>query len=336
MKIPVADIRRLTLHDGPGTRTTVFVKGCPLRCVWCHNPESLSASPILLFHDNLCSGCGRCAAACPRSVHAFVESRKSKVEGRKSKVESRKSKVESTSPISYLRPVEPGRAPAHRLDRSRCRACGACVEACPRGALEICGRDYSPEALLPLLMRDEVFYASGGGVTLSGGEPLLYAEAVGHLFGLLHAQGVSTALDTCGEVPFEAFERVLPDTDLVLFDIKGMDPVRHRENTGRGNVRIHENLRRLGAMGVPVEIRMPVVPGRNDAFEEFEAAGRLLAEVPSVTKVRLLPYRSLARKKYRDAGLADTMPDAPTPNAAFLEERATILRRYGLAVELAR
>ncbi len=329
MKIPVADIRRLTLHDGPGTRTTVFVKGCPLRCVWCHNPESLSASPLLLFHDNLCSGCGRCVVACPRGVHAFVESRKSKVE-------SQNPEVESISPISHLRPVESVRVPAHRLDRSRCRACGACVDACPRGALEICGRDYSPEELLPLLMRDKVFYASGGGVTLSGGEPLLYAEAVGHLFGLLHAQGVSTALDTCGEVSFEAFERVLPDTDLVLFDIKGMDPVRHRENTGRDNVRIHENLRRLGAMGVPVEIRMPVVPGRNDAFEEFEAAARLLAEVPSVTKVRLLPYRSLARKKYRDAGLADTMPDAPTPDAAFLEARAAILRRHGLAVELAR
>jgi pyruvate formate lyase activating enzyme len=226
------------------------------------------------------------------------------------------------------------RAPTHRIDRTRCRLCGACVEACPRGALEICGRDYSPEELLPLLLRDEAFYASGGGVTVSGGEPLLYAEAVGRLFGLLHAHSIRTAVDTCGEVPFEAFERVLPDTDLVLFDIKGMDPVRHRENTGRDNTRIHENLRRLGALGVPVEIRMPVVPGRNDALEEFEAAARLLAEVPSVTKVRLLPYRSLARKKYRDAGLADTMPDAPTPDAAFLEERAAILRRHGLATDL--
>ncbi len=322
MKIPVADIRRLTLHDGPGTRTTVFVKGCPLRCLWCHNPESLSASPLLLFHDNLCVGCGRCVAACPRNVHAFVEGQ------------------HPLSPISHpLSPISAALPPqdvrdAHILRRESCRLCGACVEACPRGALEICGRDYSPEELLPLLMRDEAFYASGGGVTVSGGEPLLYAEAVGRLFGLLHANGVRTALDTCGEVPFESFERVLPDTDLVLFDIKGMDPNRHRENTGRDNARIHENLRRLGALGVPVEIRMPVVPGRNDALEEFEAAARLLAKVPSVTKVRLLPYRSLARKKYRDAGLTDTMPDAPTPDAAFLEERAAILRRHGLATDL--
>ena len=291
MKLPVADVRRLTLHDGPGTRTTVFVKGCPLRCLWCHNPESLSAAPVLLFHDNLCSGCGRCAAVCPQGVHSFVGG-------------------------------------AHRLDRSRCRLCGACVDACPRGALEICGRDYTPEELLPLVLRDEAFYASGGGVTVSGGEPLLYAEAVGRLFELLHGRAIRTALDTCGEVPFEAFARVLPATDLVLFDIKGMDPVRHRENTGRDNARIHENLRQLGARGVPVEIRMPVVPGRNDAEEEFEAAGRLLATIPSVTAVRLLPYRSLARKKYRAAGLADTMPDAPTPDAAFLEARAAILRRH--------
>ena len=299
MTIPVADIRRLTIHDGPGTRTTVFVKGCPLRCIWCHNPESLSASPILLFHDNLCVGCGKCATVCPSGCHAFPGG-------------------SGAEPPSVC----------HSIDRSRCRLCGACVDACPRGALEICGRDYSPEELLPLLLRDEVFYASGGGVTVSGGEPLLYAEAVGRLFELLHACGIRTALDTCGEVSFEAFERVLPATDLVLFDIKGMDPVRHRENTGRDNARIHDNLRRLGALGVPVEIRMPVVPGRNDAEEEFEAAGRLLAEVPSVTLVRLLPYRSLARKKYREAGLPDTMPDVPTPDAAILETRAAILRRH--------
>ena len=300
MKIPVADIRRLTLHDGPGTRTTVFVKGCPLRCRWCHNPECFSAEPRLIFHDNLCIGCGRCVAACPRSVHALVESQKSKVESQKS---------------------------AHRIDRTHCLACGACVEACWQGALEICGRDYTPEELLSLLLRDEAFYASGGGVTVSGGEPLLYAEAVGKLFELLHAHGVRTALDTCGEVPFEAFERVLSATDLVLFDIKGMDPVRHRENTGRDNARIHANLRRLGELGVPVEIRMPVVPGCNDAEAEFEAAARFLSEIPSVTAVRLLPYRSLARKKYRAAGLEDAMPDATTPDAAFLESRATILRR---------
>ena len=316
MKLPVADVRRLTLHDGPGTRTTVFVKGCPLRCLWCHNPESLSAAPVLLFHDNLCSGCGRCAAVCPQGVHSFVESQ------------------HLPSPISHLSspisaPLPPQGVPfAHALGRERCRLCGACVDACPRGALEICGRDYTPEELLPLVLRDEAFYASGGGVTVSGGEPLLYAEAVGRLFELLHGRAIRTALDTCGEVPFEAFARVLPATDLVLFDIKGMDPVRHRENTGRDNARIHENLRQLGARGVPVEIRMPVVPGRNDAEEEFEAAGRLLATIPSVTAVRLLPYRSLARKKYRAAGLADTMPDAPTPDAAFLEARAAILRRH--------
>ena len=316
MKLPVADVRRLTLHDGPGTRTTVFVKGCPLRCLWCHNPESLSAAPVLLFHDNLCSGCGRCAAVCPQGVHSFVESQ------------------HLPSPISHLSspisaPLPPQGVPfAHALRREMCRLCGACVDACPRGALEICGRDYTPEELLPLVLRDAAFYASGGGVTVSGGEPLLYAEAVGRLFELLHGRGIRTALDTCGEVPFEAFARVLPATDLVLFDIKGMDPVRHRENTGRDNARIHENLRQLGARGVPVEIRMPVVPGRNDAEEEFEAAGRLLAAIPSVTAVRLLPYRSLARKKYRAAGLADTMPDAPTPDAAFLEARAAILRRH--------
>lgn len=299
MTIPVADIRRLTLHDGPGTRTTLFVKGCPLRCRWCHNPECLSAAPQLLFHDHLCVGCGNCETACSSGAHAFAGA-----SGESSSVRT------------------------HRIDRARCRVCGACVEACWHGALEVCGRDFSTDDLLPLLLRDKAFYdATGGGVTVSGGEPLLYAEAVGRLFALLHEHGVRTALDTCGEVPFDAFVSVLPWTDLVLFDLKGMDVARHRANTGRGNERIHDNLRRLGARGVPVEVRMPVVPGCNDAPEEFEAAAELLATIPSLVAVRLLPYRSLARAKYRAVGLPDTMPDAPTPDDAFLKARAAILRR---------
>lgn len=301
-EFPLAAIRRLTLHDGPGTRTTVFVKGCPLHCRWCHNPECISARPQLLFHDNLCVGCGKCAAVCPEGCHKLVESRRSKVKGQEAGVE-------------------------RQIDRSSCRLCGKCVDACWRAALEICGRDYMPETLLPLLMRDAAFYESGGGVTVSGGEPLLYAEAVAHLFALLHERGVRTALDTCGEAPWEAFEAVLPFTDLVLFDIKGMDSERHRANTGRGNERIHDNLRRLGACGVPVEIRMPVVPGCNDWEGEFEAAATFLAQIPSLVAVRLLPYRSLARTKYRAAGMADTMPDAPTPDSAILETCAAILRR---------
>lgn len=290
-RIPIADIRRLTLHDGPETRTTVFVKGCPLRCLWCHNPETISAKKQLLFHDSLCSGCRKCENICEKGVHSFSGT-------------------------------------GHLLDRSRCFFCGSCVENCLQDALKICGQSYSPEELLPILLKDKMFFFSGGGVTFSGGEPLLYPEFVRKIFSLLHRNQVHTALDTCGEIPFESFEMVLPYTDLILFDIKGMNPERHIQNTGKTNLRIHENLRRLNSCGVPVEIRMPVVPGCNDDEEEFHAAGKFLKECTSVKAIRLLPYHAMAREKYHAAAIQDTMPDAATPDEMFLCSRAGILKQY--------
>lgn len=292
IKIPIADIKRLTLHDGPGVRDTVFVKGCPLRCLWCHNPESISQRPQLLFHENLCTGCRTCAAVCPAGVHRFDA------------------------------------AGRHLIDRDRCVACGKCVDGCLFNALTLCGgARYTAREVFDRVIRDRNFYGSDGGVTVSGGEPLLYPEFVGKLFRLLHEAGIHTALDTCGAVPFGSFEAVLGATDLVLYDLKGMDPARHKADTGCGNAEILRNLAELGKRRVPVEIRMPIVPGHNDDAAEIDAAGRFLAGIPSLQRVRLLAYHSMARNKYLAAGMPDTMPDVPPPSPEHLAELREILAR---------
>lgn len=290
---PIADIRRLTIHDGPGTRDTVFVKGCPLRCLWCHNPESISRYPQLLFHARLCIQCGKCKTVCPGGVHKF----------------------------------ESGN---HLLNRSGCSLCGACEEVCYTNALRLCGktRKTAEEVFNDLLPDRDFFEQSGGGVTVSGGEALLYPEFTSRLFELLHKEKIATALDTCGAVSWGAFETVLPFTDLVLFDIKGMDPVMHERNTGMGNERIHQNLRELGKRNIPVEIRIPVIPNYNDSEKEIEEAGKFLREIPSIVRVRLLAYHSMARDKYRFAGMKDTMPDVPSPSADALQKDAALLKKY--------
>lgn len=269
----IADIKRLTLHDGPGIRSTVFVKGCPLRCLWCHNPESISGKPQTLYHGNLCLHCGNCNSACPENaVHCGS------------------------------------------IDRARCTNCGACTQECFRGALILSGKSMTAREVFESVMRDKDYYGKDGGVTVSGGEPLLYPEFTAELFALLHAENIHTALDSCAEVDFRHFETVLPYTDLVLFDLKGMDPVRHRINTGRSNERILANLQELGRRGVPVEIRIPLIPKHNDSPEELRAAAEFLKTIPSLVKVKLLAFHNMARNKYSAAGMKDTTPDVEPPD----------------------
>jgi pyruvate formate lyase activating enzyme len=294
----VFDVRRYAVHDGPGIRTTVFLKGCPLRCAWCHNPESQSPQPQLLVRATRCLRCGACVAACP---HGALELRDGRVE------------------------TDPG----------ACAMCGACVDACPAEARATIGASMTVTDVLREVERDRLFYEdSGGGVTFSGGEPLAQAEFLLGLLGACRGRGLPTVLDTCGHAPVGHFLRAIALADLVLFDVKHADGERHREGTGVGNERILENLRHLAASDVAWIVRVPLVPGFNDAAEDLGAIAALLAALPRVPPVQLLPFHAAAEEKHRRFGLpyrrfADRLLDD-----AALAACRTPFERLGVAARI--
>jgi len=294
MKGLLVEIKRFAVHVGPGIRTTLFLKGCSLACRWCHNPETISSHPEIGLVSRKCIGCESCAAACPEGAHVF-------------------------------------RNGAHVFDRAECVACGRCVEACLPDALEYYGWEISVSDAVAAVLEDQTFYVqSGGGCTFSGGEPLLQAEFCAGVCERLRETGIHCAIDTSGAVPWESFETVLPQVDLFLYDLKDLDDRRHEECTGFSNRQALENLRRLSSCGVPIEIRIPSIPGINDGDSDLQAAGEFLRDLANITAVRLLPYNGLARSKYEAIGRPDTMPDVPTPDAITMSRAAATLRRSGL------
>jgi pyruvate formate lyase activating enzyme len=259
----IFNVQRFSTADGPGIRTTAFLKGCPLHCAWCHNPEGQRSAPELMWHDVRCIGARECLRACPEDALTLTR------EGM-------------------------------RINRERCNACGACVQACPTGALEVIGRQWSAEELMEELRKDEVFYeTSEGGVTFSGGEPMVQVDFLCQVLTRCHQDRLHVALDTCGAVSWESFERVLPWVNLVLYDLKIMDPNRHRAATGVGNDLILENARRLAAHRVPMWIRTPIIPGFTNDDENISAIARFIGEeLPTVQRWDLLAYTNLGRPKY--------------------------------------
>ena len=248
------DIERSAFTDGPGIRTTVFFKGCNLRCAWCHNPESQPMHPQMMFYRDQCTGCGKCRSICP-----------------------------------------------HRLES--CDLCGKCTFFCPADARKVCGREYTAEEVLAEIIKDQTYYdRSGGGVTFSGGECLLQADFLAELLPLCRANGIHTAVDTAGHVPWAVFERILPYTDLFLYDIKLMDPERHRQYTGVSNERVLANLAKLFRAGAHIWIRIPVIPGVNDQPEEMKKIRQWLDQNGKPEKVELLPYHAMGENKYRALG----------------------------------
>jgi pyruvate formate lyase activating enzyme len=291
----VFDIARFAIHDGPGVRTTVFLKGCPLRCVWCHNPESMGPDPELAFSAGDCIGCGACVGICPQGVHTLHAGR-------------------------------------HTLDRRRCVACGACVGACPATALEMIGRRMSIEEVMGEVLKDKTFYAhSGGGITLSGGEPMSQFAFTRALLRRARREGLHTCLDTSGAAAWPQFSEILPWVDLFLYDIKAFDERTHLRLTGASNRRILHNLRRLHAAGAKIRLRLPLVPGLNTSARQLAAYGGLAASLPGIDGVDVLPYHRLGRSKAERFGYTGrpAAKDRPLPSDAEVEAWLAVLRASG-------
>ncbi len=291
------NIQRFSTEDGPGIRTTVFFKGCPLRCAWCHNPEGISPHPELVWYDVRCIGARDCLTACPEDALELTP------EGM-------------------------------RIDRERCTVCGACAQACPAAALEVIGREWTPETLFAEVEKDRIFYdTSGGGVTFSGGEPMRQADFVAVLAWLCHEAGIHVALDTCGAATWERYERVLPWVDLVLYDLKLFDADRHREATGVDNRLILENGQRLAAAGKPMWVRTPVIPGYTADEANIAAIGDFIAaELPTVERWDLLAYTNLGQPKYHRLDRPYALEGAPLLTRAEMEALyAVALQRVATA-----
>ena len=289
------DIKRFAVHDGPGIRTTFFLKGCTLRCRWCHNPEGIAPQPELAFYAHKCRNCGYCAETCPHGAHTIRDG-------------------------------------VHRFDRSKCRACGECEKWCSASALKLYGQRTTVDEALAVALEDRAFYeGSGGGVTLSGGEPLAQLEFTTALLAKLKSSGIHTALDTCLAVPRERVEAVMKLADMFLVDFKHADPAAHKQLTGRSNEDIRANLQYLSDAGARIEIRIPLVPTCNDSIENLEATGESLGKL-DIESVRLLAYHAQAATKYTALGEVYTMPEVTPPDAAALRSAAAILRKHGLVV----
>ena len=285
----IFDIRKYSIHDGPGIRTAVFFKGCPLRCAWCHNPESQSFAPELILHPNRCILCAACVERCPSSA----------VNGQLT------------------------------TDRERCQSCGGCVDVCYADAREIVGREMTVAQVLGQIEADQVFYdQSNGGVTFTGGEPLSQPRFLLDLLAACRPRNIHTAVDTSGFAAWTVVDQIRPLVDLFLYDLKLIDDEQHRQYTGVSNQLILSNLQQLSELGHNLIVRIPIIPGVNDDEKTLRQMGEFLASLAIVPPVELLAYHQIAAAKYANLGREYSLSGLIPPDKTRMEDIAGLLNGY--------
>ncbi|MBE6591426.1 MAG: glycyl-radical enzyme activating protein [Ruminococcaceae bacterium] len=279
----VFNLQKFCVNDGPGIRTTVFLKGCPLNCLWCHNPESKSSKRELMFNPRLCTLCGKCAYSCKNKCHSFSEK-------------------------------------GHILKRDNCSVCFQCAERCLTGALEISGEYRSAEEVVAEAEKDRVFYEnSGGGITLSGGEPLYQFDFAIEILSLAKNKGLHTCIETCGFVKRERIKAAAELVDIFLYDIKLCDSEEHKKYTGVDNALILDNLHYLDSVGKSIVLRCPVIPGINDTKEHFEGIGEIARSLKNLLEVHVEPYHPLGAGKAKLLGKEYPLEELSFPENSTVE-----------------
>ena len=292
----ITNIQRFSLNDGPGIRTTIFFQGCNMHCAWCHNPETIPQHPVLMYYENKCICCGKCFEVCPQGAHQIVDGK-------------------------------------HIIDRSLCVSCGKCAGLCFADALTMSSREYTVEEAMKEIRQDKLYYdLSGGGVTVSGGEPTLHAPFVEELADACHAEHIRIAMETNMTLPYGQLEKVLQKMDLIMCDIKLIDSSTHKKFTGLENQVIFNNIGRSSLLGIPMIVRTPLIPGATDNMENLHAAAEYVAKLPNILYYELLNFNPLGSSKRVALDAEDPFEDCRSFSNTQLEDIRTRLADNGISI----